>query len=139
MDKWCLKCGAVRGHNQPPPSGSLMQSTYQLDKYLKHTQPSTGVNIQGVFADPSTAAYQNYAVSASLSGSVVRQDDGKLRYSWVAGRHTGWTYVNGQVVRPTDAVRFVCVDEPGKEHPFPISSTAFTSGSCDDCGSNIVY
>lgn len=139
MESYCYKCGARRALNRPPPSGSLMASSYQLDKFMKHTVPDPECNIQGVFLDPSTQAYQSYAVSASVSGSVVVQDDGRVRCSWVAGKLTGFTYQDGEIVQPSDAIKFVCLNVPGKEHPYPVSSTEFTSGSCQDCGTPIVY
>ena len=67
---------------------NLSGSTYQVSKFLKHTVPSTSAQTTGVFSDPSFAAYSNYLISSSASGSVEVDDSG--RTTGLVRRHDQW-------------------------------------------------
>ena len=137
--EYCFACAAKQNLNAPPPSGSLLASTYQLYNFQKHTQPSTQYVKQSVFLTPSTERLQNYVLSASLSGSVVVQPDGHVSWIWLAGEHTGFTYSKGKVQNPTNGIKVVLTDVNGKAHAYPISSTELTTGPCLGCGVTISH
>ena len=52
---------------QPEVATDLVQNQYQLDKYIKHTTPSSSVGKTGVYTWPGSDTYKDFAVSAVAS------------------------------------------------------------------------
>ena len=135
----CHPCAAAEGYLASIQTGSLLQSPYQLDNFIKHTVPDPKYPWQSVFASPSTQAYAGYVVNSALSGSVEVDDRGRTNIVWVAGHLTGFQYANGQLMYPQDAVKVVLSTSTAQIHAYPQSSTQFSTGRCGNCGSWAVY
>ena len=131
---YCHTCAAGRGYLANVFTSGLLQSTYQLEKYMKHTLPSslsTSGAVQTFFSNPSTSEYETHVVDAINSGAV--KIHGKRRnFIFAAGRQTGWSCTYGVFAGPTDGVLVVLTSEPMHIHAFPVATT--TSGACADCG-----
>ena len=135
---YCSTCAAKRGYLSAVTS-SLLKNNYQLDKYIKHTVPNPSYPVQSVFDSASTQAYQNYIVSASLSGSVQIDDQGRKNIIWIAGKKIGFKYENGKIQHPENCVKVVLSTDSGSIHAYSQSSTEFFGAVCSDCGRIVVY
>src|SRR5437667_12640777 len=82
----CWTCANAQGYSMSVPSGSALASTYQLDKFMKHTQPRWVPGINSVFDDPSTSAYARYTITSLASGSVALDRYGQASFIWYAGQ-----------------------------------------------------
>jgi hypothetical protein len=61
---FCHQCSVELGYLRQPPTGKVVGSSYQLEKYIKHTVPDSQTEIQSVFDTPSTQAYAEFLVGA---------------------------------------------------------------------------
>jgi hypothetical protein len=81
---------------------SILGSTYQFDKYTKHTMPKSSYHLVSIFDNPSTALYAQYVVNAVFAGSVQIDDAGRKNITWVAGKKVGAVYVDGTMKLPAN-------------------------------------
>jgi hypothetical protein len=81
------------------PAGKVVASSYQLDKYLKHTLPSLSHELQSVFETPSTQTYRDYILDALAARSIEIDDHGSANVIWVAGAQAESPRVNNLTVR----------------------------------------
>jgi len=133
---YCHNCGApIFG---APMTSNILGSTYQLNKFMKHTIPSTGYDLNSIFSDPSTTKYQNYIVSASCSGSYDLDDMGQTNILWVAGRQIGAQLDHGNFILPEDSIKIVLYSDLQRIHAYPVSCTGFSTGTCEVYGKPIV-
>ncbi len=137
---YCHSCASSMGELGNIHSSAPVASTYQLEKYLKHTIPGSTYSYQSIFDNPSTESYRNSIVSASCAGSVEYDDKGRKNIICVAttGR-IGCSFKNGVFVRPNDTIKVVLPSDPVKVHVFTESSTKYSTALCEKCGSPIVY
>jgi hypothetical protein len=136
---YCHKCGKQKGLIEDPQPGKKVQSNYQYNKYKKHTVVDSSYPIQSIFSDPSTSVYADYIVNTMLEGAVEIDESGHKNLIWCAGRHTGFRYESGNVIRPTDAVKVVLSSATSAVHAFPENSTSFNAGRCIQCGNPIIF
>jgi hypothetical protein len=118
---------------------SLTGTSYQLEKFIKHTTPTGTYPINSVFSDPSYEKYRDYVVTTTISGSVSIDDQGRIDLLYFAGDEIGATYINGHLLIPTDTVVVVFHDNEWKLHAFPVSSNSFQQSICQNCGAPIFY
>jgi len=113
---------------------------YQFDKFLKHTLPSNQPGLVSVFDDPTYPTYENYIISGSSSGSTIVQPDGNISMVWYAGRETGFTYNNGQLIHPNDGVKVVLHDNVFRIHAYPVDVAQEIPiiQRCSECGCYIL-
>ena len=114
-------------------TSGLLQSQYQLDKFVKHTLPLSHP-FASVFNTSGTGDYGNYVVNTAASGAVEFDAQGRRNIIWVAGRATGYSFQNGVLVGPTDGVKVVLSSDANKVHAFPVSSTSLATHNCAACG-----
>ena len=114
----------------------LLGTTYQQDKFKKHTEVSTEYPVASVFNNRSTSEYDNHYINALHSGIYAKDRYGRESLTFSAGHQTGITYENGKPVLQTDSVKAVCCS--GKTHLYPISSTNYSTGHCESCGISII-
>jgi hypothetical protein len=50
---YCHRCARSAGHVTPVTPPAAPGGQYQLDKYIKHTQPTDEYPVNSVFSDPS--------------------------------------------------------------------------------------
>ncbi len=134
----CHHCSVAKGHLQSVATGSILATTYQLGKYLKHSLPDPRYNVQSVFDSISTQQYTSYIVSSALSGSVQFDDQGRTNIIWVAGNPTGFEFRSGVLIQPQDAVKVVLSADTAKIHAFPQASTTFSAQKCSSCGATAI-
>jgi len=130
---YCHRCGAEEGFLRQASTGGFLQSSYQLQKFMKHTIPSTGYDVASVFNDPSTQTYANYIVNTFASGCVEIDDRNRRNIIWVAGKTVGMKFEKGDPVLPEDAVKLVLSTDPQRVHAYPVSSTTLSTGFCSKC------
>jgi len=134
----CWTCASAEGYLAGAQIGSILGTTYQLDKFVKHTQPKWVVSGRhSVFADPSTAAYASYIVHSAASGSVSIDHRGPT-FVWYAGKTIGATYIDGVYQFPNDAVKLVLPYSAPKVHAYSVSTTGFTAARCVKCSRPIL-
>ena len=131
---YCHKCATSKGFFRNYYSSAPVGSSYQLEKFIKHTTPDPTYQINSVFNNSSTEIYQKYIVSASCSGSVEIDDYGRKNTIWVAGKEIGVLHINGNPVLPQDAVKVVLSTDPNKIHGYSVNSTDFHTKTCIECG-----
>jgi hypothetical protein len=133
MTRYCHPCALAQGIVGGPISSNLTGSVYQVEKFIKHTQPSTGSLPVGVFLDPSYSAYAGFVVNSMASGSAEVDSSGRTNIVWYAGRQVGWTWQNGVPVLPNDAVKLVLAYDPIRIHPYSVSSAPWATATCSVC------
>lgn len=139
MDIFCINCAMNRGCYRPAIPENLFHSEYQLDKYIKHTTPTSDYNFNSIFTNPSTSVYKDYIVSCVSSGYVQIDERGRLNIVWVASNHAGISYKHGNFFSENDAIKVVFHDNEFKIHGFPIMSSGIIAKKCQICGSPIPY
>ena len=136
---YCHNCGFFLGLLQPAdPITNFTGSVVTLQKFFKHTVPPSGPGIISIFEQPDYQTYKDYIVNTYASGSVERDDWGRVNIVWCAGRQTGFTYVNGVLQSPTDGVKLVLHTDPARIHAYPTGSVGFASQVCANCGRPII-
>jgi len=136
---YCHDCAIKKGILKPIAPTPFTGTQYQLDKYIKHTAPTSINNFNTIFAGPASSTYQTYIVNTISSGHVQIDDHGRTNVVWVASAQTGITYNNNRFVGPTDTVKVVFHDESNKIHGFPIHSSELGVAKCILCGRPIPY
>lgn len=134
----CHPCSAAKGYLQSVATASVLATLYQLDKYLKHSQPDPRYNVQSVFDSATTQQYSSYIVNSALSGSVQFDGQGRANIIWAAGTPTGFEYRSGVLIRPQDAVKVVLSTDTSKIHAYPQVSAVFRSMTCSSCGAVVI-
>jgi hypothetical protein len=134
---YCRSCAIALGliDRSLLPAVNATGSSYQLDKFLKHTQ--TGYFMGGatsLFSDPTYANYQGYLLSASLSGCLEVDDKNRKNLILWAGKLIGVFYdpSSGQVVYPESGVKVVLHNDTGCFHGFTCNHP--TGTLCYVCG-----
>jgi hypothetical protein len=131
---YCHDCAKIRGLLRPALPEPLTGTQYQLEKYWKHTAPTTAYDFNTVFTGPSSYTYTDFIVSTVSSGHVEIDDQNRTNIVLVASAQTGIALQNGQFIGPTEAVKVVLHDNAAKIHGFPISVASLAVGYCQACG-----
>ena len=130
----CYRCARAAGYSTNAETELLLESGYQLEKFLKHTRPPRIYQLNSLFSDPSTNAYRDYVVNGAAAGSVEIDSLNRVSFNWFAGTVIGATYKEGEFAFPDDGVKIVLPFDDDKIHAFPMSSTALTNAFCANCG-----
>ena len=139
MQYYCHKCADQLSLIPNLPSGKVVRTPYQYEKFRKHSVPDSTYSLQSVFSDSSTAAYADHLVNTMLAGAVEIDDQNRTNIILCAGKETGFRYQDGKLVQPSDAVKVVLSSDSDKVHTFPENSTSFSTATCCQCGELIVY
>jgi len=136
MTYYCHRCAEALGYLANVYTSDPLQSTYQLEKLVKHTVLGLHRDAS-VFNSTSSGPYADYIVNAGASGAVELDDHGRRNIVWLAGQPTGFDYRSGVLIGPTDGVKVVLSSEETKVHAFPVDVAALTTKLCESCGSPI--
>ncbi len=136
---YCHKCSGELGWMNVQNPADLTGTEYQLAKFIKHTIPTYYGGSLSVFDDPAYSTYATYVGNTSGSGCLEIDDSGRKNLIWVAGKNTGFTYVNGIFRQPEDAIRVVLYDNQLKIHAFPTNSYIVDTKRCHRCGELVAY
>lgn len=135
----CWLCSAAEGFLVPVDPNSLLGTSYQLEKFIKHhAMPTWVTGVNSLFADPATATYVNYVTTTLASGSVAMDYWGKPSFVWFAGETVGFTYENGIFRCPSNAVKVVLPHKETKIHAYPVPVGDYASTRCAECGQPIL-
>lgn len=138
---FCHTCALKNGTYAPFDATkiNLTGSSYQFDKFIKHTAPTGGYeNLLSIFSRPEYTDYQKFTVSASLSGCAQIDDDGRTNLIWYAGRHVGMTYSGSRYYCADDAVKIVLHHDLTLIHSFPTNWDHHFISKCLSCGNYIL-
>src|SRR3989338_9839583 len=135
---YCHNCAIRNGFLRSAVPSPLTGTQYQLEKYDKHTSPTSNYNLNTIFTGPSSVSYRSCIISTVASGHVQIDDQGRTNVVWVASMQTGITCQNGVFTMPANAVKVVYHDNPQKIHGFPIQSSELAAEACSICGCPIL-
>ena len=135
---YCHKCSAELGLLNSVDNLNLTGSDFQLSKYLKHTIPNTQNGLLSTFDSGSYAHYRSYVVNTMASGSVEIDHNNNTNVVWYAGKETGVSYLNGNVISSPDTVKVVLSHDDEKIHAYPTCSNDIKQETCENCGEMIV-
>jgi len=136
---YCHKCGVEIGIlngniNDFNPTGN----DYQMDKFFKHTIPPTiNPRLITVFDLSQNKSYKSYIVNTLASGCIEIEDEGEINIVWLAGKTTGWKYIDCVFQCDVDAVKVVLHNNNVNIHAYPTGSVSLSSQTCVCCGANI--
>ena len=135
---YCHACTLKLGIVRPASPASLTGTTYQLEKFIKHTAPTGTYPVNSVFNTPDYESYRSYVVSALSSGSALVRDDGRVNLLWLAGKQVGARIENGLILTPADAVVLVLADDQYHLHAYPEVSSGLGVYDCQNCGRTVI-
>ena len=135
---YCHNCAAIFGYLNDIKCTDVLESKYQWKKYLKHTIPSSGFDLNSIFSDPTTAKYADWIINAEHAGSYEIDYKQRGNIIWVIGSTIGVQLINSEYVLPLDAIKVVLSTDPQLIHAFPISSTTLSTAKCERCSNTII-
>ena len=137
---YCHSCASSMGELRNICSSGPFSSTYQLEKYIKHTVPDSTCLYQSIFDNSATTHYREAIVNTACAGAVEHDDRGRKNLIYVAttGR-IGCSFRNGVLERPNDTIKVVLSSDPARVHAFTENSTKYLTALCEKCGTPIVY
>lgn len=135
---YCHECSVNAGYLQNVNSEiNFTGSSYQLDKFLKHTLPSESTNYYTIFDSQEYDNYKDGVINTIASGSV-EIFNGQKNIVYAAGKIIGVAYNYGQMQYPVDAFKLVLYENEERVHLYPSGSAGFTNATCELCGKAIV-
>ncbi len=136
---YCHECGAKLGKINPVSEEFCATGNrYMLEKFYKHTVPPTCSGLISIFDEPSYENYKNYILYTVASGCIEVDDMGRENIIWTAGKKTGFTFKDGVLQCPTDAIKVVLNTTDQKIHAFPVGSQSLGTETCAICGKPII-
>ena len=137
---YCRECAKAMGAlpTESTASENLTGNKYKLEKFVKHNYPTKIEKIHSIFADPSMSKYSEYVVNTSASGCLEIDDKGRMNLIFAAGEVTGYTFVNGTLYRPDNAIRLVFYQDQENIHAFSTSGSVIPQ-VCSKCGKQIIF
>jgi hypothetical protein len=135
----CHRCAISNSLVYPASPADLVDTEYQLEKFIKHTAPAGSSDLNSVFNDPSYRTYSRYIVNTSASGFLEIDDRNRKNLIWFAGSQNGVEYRDGAFSAPTDAVKVVWPENEERIHAFPIVSSTLEGIRCASCGKPIPF
>lgn len=138
-DRWlCNDCARKLAELPPEPSGSLLLTAYQQQKFSKHTVGDPASPTNSVYNSGDESAYEDSARRTMQEGAVQIDDQGRRNVFRPLNRPIGVTHtVRGQFVVSGEKV--VLGDEAGRVHAFPYGSPVIPKKRCNQCGSPIPW
>jgi len=131
---FCHQCAISNKLVIPVEPFTFTGTSYQLDKFIKHTAPTGIYQINSVFDDPTYTTYHDYIVTGTISGMLEIDDRGRKNLIWYAGRETGAEYQNDVFIAPASGVKIVWPEDDQKLHAYPITYSPGAINYCQICG-----
>ena len=135
---YCHKCAESLGFLPTKIEMNYTGSLVQLDKFIKHTMPSTTYKINSIFNTNDYDKFKNYIIDTIHSGSVEIDSCGRMNIIWIAGEKTGATYINGSFLTDNNSVKVVKSWDCNEIHCFPTSSADLEFKKCSNCGGDLL-
>jgi hypothetical protein len=127
----CIDCARAEGMAPTLPASGTADTTYQLEKFMKHAVSGMTENLNSLFSDPHRV--NDCTVNALCSGYLEIDDAGRKSWNILADQETGVTFMSGQFVGSCNAVKVVCWEYSGKMHAYPFIAGPATR-KCSKCG-----
>ena len=133
---FCYQCAIANNLVSPVEVDTLnlTGSSYQLEKFIKHTSPPTGSGYITVFDDPTYKNYRNYIVTGTISGMLEIDDRGRKNLLWYGGEQTGFQYIGGRYIAPVSGVKIVLSENSERLHAYPVEGVSGLILTCASCG-----
>jgi len=133
----CRECAIKKGLASSASTANVTGTSYQVDKYNKHTSaPTNNPSAVSIFDDSSIGNYEGHIATALASGAVEIDSQDRKSFVYTPQKRVGTTYSSGYQ-RADSAVRVVCPDNPHKIHSYPTASKQITDGRCMNCGGSL--
>lgn len=91
---YCHPCAITNNIVIPAEYTSLTGTSYQLDKYLKHTVPADSYQYVSVFHNSDYENYRGFVVTGTISGMLEIDDFDRKNWIWYAARKN-WCFICG--------------------------------------------
>ena len=123
-------------------TSDLLGSTYQLDKFEKHTiePPSTTYPVQSKFDSSSTSHYE-YCINETIENGFVEidhQGNKNILYCPSTGSSLGTRYKWGQEASKPDTIVVVNTSEGSAIHSLLKDSDLYQGKCCKTCGNPLL-
>ena len=137
---FCHKCSVELGHLNTGSTEHInfTGSSYQLDKFIKHTLPPSQSGLISIYSDPSYGAYKDYIVNTMASGSTMFDQFHRKNVIWYASKENGVSYLGGIPHSTTDVVKVVLSHMEEKIHSYPVNSSELITKKCKRCNTNVL-
>lgn len=136
---FCQECARIKCLLPEIVGSRFTDNQYQLDKYIKHTAPTSLCGYKTVFKDPSTATYSNYIISTLADGYVEVDDRNRINVNYFASATAGYAISMGHVEGPVFGVKVVLGNEPDRIHAYPIDVSNIEVIRCQQCDKEIIH
>jgi hypothetical protein len=137
-DSYCPRCARDLGLKSGIDTSNLLGSTYQQDKFAKHTgtAPATSHPVQSVFDSKTTQYYADCIIEAIENGAVEIDDQQRLNVLFCpsTGSSLGSKFKWGQLASLPDTVLVVNTSASSNIHGFLEDSSKYTHRRCVRCG-----
>jgi hypothetical protein len=136
----CCGCADKLNLKTSARTSDPLQSQYQVDKWYKHTIPSTSIGYQTLFDSRSSDYYAGVIYDAVDLGFVEDDDQSRLNilYCPSTGSRIGRAFARGQDLGPQDMVRVVKWSEEAGIHAMLDGSSDFSAARCSRCGGPVL-
>ena len=131
----CRKCAEDRGLKTSARTSDPLQSQYQIEKWDKHTIPSTSIGYQTVFDSRSSSQYAGAIYEAVDLGFIEEDDKGRLNilHCPSTGSRIGQAFARGQNLGRMDMSRVVNWSQETGIHAMLDGSSDFSTVQCSAC------
>lgn len=132
---YCYECRVGLDGLDTIRTGSVLGSSYQVQKFVKHTLQGSGSThlLNSVFETTTVNRYRDWIINSAASGCLEIDEQGRHNYLYYAGREIGVTYSDGEFAWTDDCVKLVPPYDEDRIHSFPVSSTSFQEASFQSC------
>ena len=131
---YCQTCAVQQGLIRPQIPPNVFLTPYQVQKYEKHTRPSSLSPKNGVFTDPSTLGYRAVMATAAASGWFETDPSRFPSLVRTIDPPPGLIYEYGQFHASANAVRLVLPNDPNHFHLYPEFVPGLEQRTCAGCG-----
>lgn len=133
---YCYECSISNGLIFPidPDPLNLTGTSYQLEKYMKHTTPPTQRGLITILDNPDYENYRGYIVTGTISGMLEIDDRNRKNFIWYGGYQTGFKYIDSDYIAPVSGIKIVHPEDEQRIHAFPVKGISGLIYNCTICG-----
>lgn len=135
---FCHDCAEYFALLPIAPTGKLVATQYQRDRFARHLALSSRSSALGVWPTTSTAAYAECVREGRLIGFVEFEGTRPRAIVSATTSKTGMHFSFGVAQQPTDAVKEILSTSASHAHAFPVCSSWYACASCVRCGRSIL-
>ena len=106
----------------------MTNTTYQADKFIKHTTPSSIYIKNTIFLDTSTQRYDTLFVDTKNSGFVEIDTNNRTNIIFYVGKPIGYQASTQSPFYVTDSAKLVLSSDPNKSHLYNTENIDVNTG-----------